>query len=251
MTELVNTEVSKEDNSNPVQAVAEQPQVNSLATQAEENPQDRDWRKWRENRQKEREEAQRVDAARQKAEQEAQVLRQALEAVVNKPVSNRSSQYESSVYDNDVEESEEARIDRRVMEALNKKEKEYERQRQEREAVEYPQKLRSTFKDFEQVCTSENLDYLEFHHPELAKSLATRNQSFDKWADIYSAIKRYIPNPDSSRDAKKADKNLQKPQSLSHSVLNTGGSQMSSARLTEDRQKANWERMQRTLKGLS
>lgn len=247
MTESVNQEVSKEDNSNPVQAVAEQPQVNSLATQSEENPQDRDWRKWRENRQKEREEAQRIDAARLKAEQEAMVLRQALEAVVNKPNSSQR-QYEQN---DDLEESEEARIDRRVMEALNKKEKEYERLRQEREAVEYPQKLRSTFKDFEQVCTSENLDYLEFHHPELAKSLATRNQSFDKWADIYSAIKRYIPNPDSSIDAKRADKNLQKPQSLSHSVLPAGGSQMSSARLTEDRQKANWERMQRTLKGLS
>ena len=127
----------------------------------------------------------------------------------------------------------------------------YLRELQEREAQEYPSKLRNAFKDFEQVCSAENLDYLEYHHPELAKSLGRVPQGFDKWADIYSAIKRYLPNPDSSRDAKKADKNLQKPQSLSHSSLSSEGTNMTTTRLTEQRRKENWERMQRTLKGLS
>lgn len=250
MSELLQTEVINADNTIPEQPKSQEskPENNIASNPIEESPQDRDWRKWRENRQKEREESVRIDAARQKAEREAEALRNALEAVVNKPDKNRYSERNDN---DDIEESEEARIDRRVAEALAKKEAEYERQRQERDKQEFPTKLRNTFKDFNQVCTAENLDYLEFHHPEVSKSLGRMTDGFDKWADIYSAIKRYIPNPESSKDAKKAEKNLQKPQSLSHSMTPNGTSNMTPAILTEQRRKDNWDRMQRTLKGLS
>jgi len=249
MSNIVQSEVNQLNNSTPEKNLeinnpssVTTPEINN---QVEESEQDRNWKKWRENRQKEREEAARESTARQKAEQEALALREALAAAVNKPNNQRNSDSFEE------EESEDQRIDRRVAEALAKKEIEYERQKNDRESKEYPSKLRNTFKDFEQVCSIENLDYLEFHHPELAKSLGKMPQNFDKWADIYSAIKRYVPNPDSSRDAKKAEKNLQKPQSLSHSNISNDGTKMSAPILTEQRRKENWERMQRTLKGLS
>lgn len=250
MTELSSPEVIKTENTTPQEQSQAQPQIQTVIATSdnpEESPQDRDWRKWRENRQKEREEAAKIDAARRKAEEEAEVLRKALEAVVNKPTKSHSHE----ALDDDISESEEARIDRRIAEALQKQQENYRRQEEERESREYPAKLRSTFKDFEQVCTAENLDYLEFHHPELAKSLSRVPQSFDKWADVYSAIKRYVPNPNSSSDVKRADRNLQKPQSLSHTSLSDPGtSPMGARRLDEKTKAANWERMQRTLKGL-
>lgn len=247
MTELQLAEVTKTESTPQAKEMKEEiKSVVNQVSELEESEQDRNWKKWRENRQKEREEAVKETAARLKAEQEALALREALAAAVGKPNLHRNSDnYEQE------EESEDQRIDRRVSEALSKKEAEYERKRAEQESQEYPSKLRNTFKDFEQVCSAENLDYLEYHHPELAKSLGRIPQGFDKWADIYSAIKRYVPNPDSTRDVKKANKNLQKPQSLSHSSLSSEGTNMTPTRLTDQRRKENWERMQRTLKGLS
>lgn len=214
----------------------------------EESEQDKNWKKWRENRQKEREEAAKESEARIKAEKEAQALRQALEAVVNK--TSRTSSNESNDNGND-EETEESRIERKVKAAMAAREIEYQRQREEQELKEYPTKLNKTYNDFQQVCSAENLDYLEFHHPELAKSFAHRKDGFEKWSDIYNAVKRYVPNTNSQRDANKAEKNLQKPQSLSHSSLSSSGTPSSPHIISEKKRAENWARMQRTLKGLS
>ena len=94
------------------------------------------------------------------------------------------------------------------------------------------------------------MDYLEYHHPELAKSLGSRNQSFDKWADVYSAIKRYVPNLDSRKEIKKAEQNMQKPQSGAATATPSPGSNKD-WKDQELRRQANWERMQRVLKGLN
>lgn len=220
----------------------------SAQTAPEETEKDINWRKWKENRQKERENAARETEARIKAEKEAEALRQALESVVNKPTYNQRQ--EPNQYDQE-EETEEQRINRKVEEALAKREQQYQQQREQEELKSYPTKLNNTYSDFNQVCSAENLDYLEYHHPELAKAFAHRKDGFDKWADIYNAVKRYVPNTNSNRDAQKAEKNLQKPQSLSHSSLSATGPIGSSYQLTEQKRKENWARMQRSLKGLS
>lgn len=213
--------------------------------QEEPQKEDINWKRFKDARQKEREAALKESEARIRAEKEAAALKEALAAAVSKPVLQQNDGY-------DVEESEEQKIERKVNAAIAKKEAEYERQREEKEAREMPQKIKRAFSDFDQVCSTENLDYLEYHHPELAKSLAQRPESFDKWADIYNAVKRYIPNPDATKDMKKAEKNLQKPQSLSNSGLApSGNAGTSSAILTEKKRAENWDRMQRTLKGLS
>lgn len=230
------TEVKKTDGSSntPIQ----QP--------TDDSPQDRDWRKWKEARQREREEAAKVEAARIKAENEAAALKAALEAVVNKP--NNYQQQNS--YSDDGGESEEVRIDRRVAEALAKREAEARKQKEIEDRQSLPVKLVNTFKDFNNVCTQENIDYLDYHHPELAKALGRNKDSFEGWADIYSAIKRYIPNPESLKDAKRADKNLAKPQSPTHSGMQPGA-QQTTVKLDEKRRAENWARMQKTLKGIS
>ncbi len=250
MTAPEQTEVKKEETLAQQKEISKEINQPEIKTQAvpEETEKDINWKKWKENRQREREEAARQTEARIKAEKEAEALRQALEAVVNKP--NYQQRQEQNNYEQE-EESEEDRINRKVNAAIAAKEAEYAKQRQEQELKEYPTKIRSTYSDFNQVCSPENLDYLEYHHPELAKGFAHRADSFEKWADIYNAVRRYIPNVNSNRDAQKAEKNLQKPQSLSHSTLAATGPTGNSYQLTEQRRAENWARMQKTLKGLS
>lgn len=198
------------------------------------------WKAFREQREAERkarEEAVRI-AAQKSAEAEA--LRQALEAVVNKP----------GHIDQEIEETEDQRIERRVNQIIQERETKAEKERQEREQREFPQKLISAHPDFQKVCTTENLDYFDYHYPELAAPFKAMPESFEKWSAIYKAVKRFIPNVDSKQDQSKVEKNLSKPGSISAPGVAHGGNAMPSARLDEARKQANWERMQRVMKGL-
>lgn len=245
MTENVQTEVAPD-----AKVSHSVPDTNSAApnqaTETQETEQQIHWKKFRENRAKEREEAALMAKKAAEKEAEANALKAALEAAVSRVVPQQQYQQNEQP-----EESEQQRIDRLVNEAVARREAQAEEKRQQTEVQEYPKKLESTFKDFNVVCSSENLDYLEYHHPELARSLGSRPQSFEKWADIYNAVKRYIPNPDAKKDIAKAEKNLQKPQSMSGTGMATGPSGMQPSRLDRDRKQANWERMQKALKGIS
>lgn len=238
-------EVTQEIKNN--QPKAEEKPPEAPAEVKEEAPKSaQDWNRFREARAIDRKRAE--ESAAKAAEREAEVsaLRAALEASLNKP--QPQNQYQPS-YDQQ-EETQEQLIARHVAQALKTKEAEEEKRRHERETQEYPQRLRQTFPDFQNTIADENLDYLEFHHPELAKSLSRQPQSFEKWADIYNAVKRYVPMNVSKKEIAKADKNLLKPQSMSAASMSTGGTAVPSHKLDEARKMANWERMQREMKSL-
>lgn len=206
------------------------------------------WRKFREQREAERKS--REDSERRATEKsaEAEALRAALEALANKPSNNRQiNEYGSQ----DNEETEEQRIDRRVESAIKQREVKAEQERKVREQHEFPERLKATYNDFNKVCSAENLDYLEYHYPEVAAPFAHLPDGYDKWQGIYRAVKRFVPNVDARQETAKVDKNLSKPGSISSTGNTHGGNAMPSARLDEARKAANWERMQRTLKGLS
>lgn len=206
------------------------------------------WKAFREQRESERKA--REDSERRASEKaaEAQALRAALEAITNKPSNNRQmNEYDSQ----DTSETEEQRIDRRVETLLREREERAEKERKLREQQEFPQKLKQTYGDFDKVCTTENLDYLEYHYPEVAMPFSHLPDGYDKWQAIYKAVKRFVPNTDSRQDSLKAERNLQKPASISSPGNTQGGNAMPSAKLDAARKAANWERMERTLKGLS
>lgn len=205
------------------------------------------WKAFREQREADRKAREESDRKAAQKAAEAEALKAALEALTGKS-NDRQMNHN---YSDDIEETEEARIDRRVNEAIRKKEEQYERERLEREQREYPQKLQSTFGDFNKVCSSENLDYLEYHYPELSIPFKHMPDGFDKWASIYKAVKRFVPNIDSKNDQIKAEKNLQKPGSISSTGNTHGGNAMPSARLDDSRKAENWARMQRSMKGLT
>lgn len=218
----------------------------SPAIKTEENQEN--WRKFREQREQERklmeqERKRAVDAeanARQRQE-ESEALKKALEAVVNKP---QYPQYDQQ------EESEEQRIEKKVQEALARERKKHEDERKVREQQELPQRLSSTYSDFNNVCSSENLDYLEYHYPEVAAAYKQAPDGFEKWSNVYKAVKRFVPNVDGKKEIAKAERNLQKPQSMSIPGAVQGSNAMPPRNLDDSKRSENWARMQRIINKL-
>jgi hypothetical protein len=217
--------------------------------QTEAKPEDPNWKAFREARKKDR--LEREAAERKAAEKEAEIaaLKAAMEAAFSKTPPNPS--YNAPYSHDEREESEDERIEKKVQEAIRKREAEAERQRREQEQREYPQRLEQIYSDFNNVISSENLDYLEYHYPEIANPLKRIPDGFDKWSDIYKAIKKFVPNHTSAKkDAAKAESNFAKPKSMSSASVTQPGEVQSNSRLTEERRAANWERMQKLLKSV-
>lgn len=212
----------------------------------EETPKSsKEWDKFKEARANERKQAEEVARQAEKSAAEAAALKAALDSVLNR----NQPQYQNPDYHQ--EETEDQRIEKKVADLLAKREAESERQKQQREQQEYPERLNQTFPDFNQVCSDENCDYLQYHFPEVAVAFKHMPQGYEKWAAIYQAVKRFVPNNDSRKDQKKAEQNMQKPMSMSSPQVSTTGQTPSPIRLDEARKAANWERMQRARNGLT
>lgn len=215
--------------------------------QVEESTQDKNWKEFRTARDAERKQAEEAAKQAKKSQEEAAALRAALDAVLSKP--NHNQRQDS---DNEhSEETEDQRIDKRVNEALAKREAENEKKRREIEAQEYPQRLARNYKDFDQVCSPDNLDYLDYHYPEVAQAFAHMPQGYEKWDSIYKAVKRFIPNTESKKEQSKAEKNFNKPQSASSPGMSQGGDLAPAYRLDEKRKEENWKRMRQKMNQLS
>ena len=237
-TQQQNPEVAKS------QVPAQDP--NAPVIKSEENQ--ANWKAFREKREIERKEAEEAKKRAAEKQAEAEALKAALAASLNRQ--SNDHQLRETASDGN-EESEEQRIERKVAEAIKQHEDKRKQLEQQRAQQELPQRLAYAYSDFEKVCSQENLDYLEFHYPEITRPFKQIPESFESWSDLYKAMKRLIPNADSSKDQKKAETNLKKPGALSAPGTTQGGNAMGSARLDEAKKAANWERMQRTLKGLS
>lgn len=221
-----------------------EPIVEQKAPEAQDQ-EEINWKKFREEREKSRKEAlenkRRAEEAEMRArekEEEAKALKAAMEAALSK----REREQEED------EPSEDDRITRKVEAMLQERERRYQEERQREELQKTPERLHSAFPDFTKVCTTENLDYLEFHYPEVAKAYNYMPEGFEKWASIYKAVKRFVPNHDEATQ-KKIAQNLQKPQSASvQGTTRTGDS--APVMLDEKRREANWRRMQSIIKGV-
>jgi hypothetical protein len=218
--------------------------------ETQETEQQINWRKFREQREVERKQKEAAEKRAQEKEAEAQALKAAMDALLNKQTQRpaQNDTYYDNQNDSQFELSDDDKIQRKVEEAIAKKEAEYERTRKEREAKEYPQRLLSEYRDFNEVCSAENLDYLEFHHPEIASAFKYAPDGYDKWANIYKVTKKLIPNAGSLRETKKAEINFQKPQSMAVPGSTPTGD--TAPIYLDDKKRAdNWARMQRVMKG--
>ena len=237
----VNQEVKQEERKDQVQ---NEP-INT--TQAQQEPvEDKNWAAVREQRKAERKAREEAERRATDKAAEAEALKAALEAITNKP----SPQHQSNQYHGE-EESEDERIRKRVEEIIKERESNFYKEQEQKERVEYPHRLRQTHPDFDKICDAENLDYLEYHHPEIVEPFKHMPDGFKKWDSLYKVAKKLLPNPDIKQDQKRMEQNLKKPGSISSTGTTQGVGIAPPARLSESQRASNWERMQRTLKGLS
>lgn len=221
-------------------------QLNNTQNQATEN-EDPNWRSFREARKKDV--AEREAAQKKAQEKEAEVA--ALKAAMEAAFSKGSPQQQQSYYQESHDETEDERIEKKVQAAIAAREREYEKSRLERERSELPQRLSREFPDYASVVNEENGAYLEYHHPELYRSLLRQPESFESCSDIYKVVKKLVPNAGTSkREAEKANANFAKPKSIASTGLTQTGEAVGSSRLSEDKKAENWARMQRLLKGV-
>lgn len=234
----------------------------NLSQKNEENPQknennnsneDPNWKAFREARKRDR--AEKEAAERRAAEKEAEIaaLKAAMEVAFSKssPTPQAYQQY-YGINQTTEEETEEQRIERKLNELIAKREREQQKEREERERREFPQKLARDLPDFNLICSQENLDYLDFHYPEISRPLQRLQEGYEKWHDIYHAVKKLIPNHSNARkDAIKAEINSNKPKSISSNMVTPSGSVVKdSVHEVEMRRAENWARMQRIMKGV-
>jgi exonuclease VII large subunit len=236
-------------NTNPVDVSSKSVEA-SPDIKSEENK--ANWRTFRENRDAERKAKQESDRIAKEERARADALKAALEAITNKPSNNHQVNESASGYS---EESEEDRIQRRIEETVSKRleqeRQRYRQEQQEREVQEAPMRIQQAYPDFNQVVTTENCDYLDYHYPELTTPFKYMPDGVEKWSAMYKAIKKFVPNIDSKKDQARANNNMSKPGSLSAPGTAQGANAMPGARLDEQRKADNWARMQKTLKGLS
>lgn len=200
------------------------------------------WKKFREDRERERKEMAEAQASSEKHKKEAEALKAALEAIIDKPNTRNNENH----YDND-QETEEQKIEKKVQIALEKERKRYEDEKKANETKNLPQTLSRAIPDFNQVCSSENLDYLEYHHPEIANAFRHMPDGFDKWESVYKSVKKLVPFQNKKEDQKRIENNMKKPQANIPNV--TESQQEGSAwKLSEERKKENWKRMQKDMK---
>lgn len=234
-------------------AITQQPPQEAKAQ--ETTNEDPNWKAFREARKKDR--AEREAAERRAAEKEAEVAayKAAMEAAFAKSTpSHQAYQQHYGLQSGfgEQETTEEHLLEKKIEAALNARLQAHEKARQEQEQREYPQRLNQTFPDFSTVINQDTLDYLDYHYPEVSKPLQRLPDGYDKWADIYRAVKKFVPNHSSAnKEAARAEANFNKPKSMSSPQITQPGQAKGSHILSEEKKMANWQRMQMALKGVS
>lgn len=219
-----------------------QPEVEKTVDKAQETPQEINWKLFREQREIERKAKEAAEKLAAEERAKAEALKAAMESLLNKNTPGVKEEKD---------ETEEERISRRVEAIIHQREQAMKAERERQEKEELPIRLRKNMPDFDRVINSNNLDYLEFHFPEVAAPYRYMPDNQEKWEGLYKAVKRFVPNTNAVADSKKAEANLSKPQALSNTLTPQGINSGPAVYLSEERRQANWERMQRTINGVS
>lgn len=239
--DLNKTENNEPQQQNQVQVAPETAADPSPEIKSESNKEN--WRRFREEREQERKARAEAEKIAEQKKAEADALKAAMESLLNRPQPTQFQ--EPSQY----QETDESIIEKKVAAALEKERQRVQLEQQQQEKQSLPTKLESTYRDFNKVCSSENLDYFEYHFPELAAPYRYMPDGFDKWSAIYQAVKKFVPDGH-KEDQKRMQENAAKPKTTAPSLMDTKP-QGQPWILTEERKRANWERMQKERKNIA
>ncbi len=228
--------------------------TNENSKTEDESNLDPNWKAFREARKIDRELMKAAEKKAAEKEAEATALKEAMEAAFarNAPSQQAQQQYYGMNQTEIPDETEDQRIEKKVNALLAQKEQQFAKQQQEREQIELPNRLKRDFPDFDKVCSQENLDYLDYHFPEVSRPLDRLPQGYERWHDIYHAVKKLIPNQANvKKDMARADNNMNRPKSISSATQTPPGENTKQSwQEMEQRRSANWSRMQKILKGV-
>lgn len=212
---------------------------------------DENFKAFREGRKKDRLEREAAERRAAEKEAEAAALKAAMEAAFARGSPTPAAYMQHHGMNEPSEESEDERIEKKVNAIIAQREAAAARQQAEREAIEYPNRLAKDYPDFHHVISQENRDYLDYHYPEISRPLSRLQDGYDKWSDIYHAIKKLVPNSlTAKKELAKAEINQAKPKSSSMPTLAQPAPAPGSHILSEERKAANWARMQQFMKGV-
>lgn len=199
-----------------------------------------------------------ADKARAEAERNA-LMSQLLELQAkfqtrDKVKEQEPEDYEINIADDDLVAGKDMRkVDSRTK-ALEKRLAQYEAQAKESAAES---RVRSKCPDLDQVVTDENIYMLRQNYPEVAQSLASSPDNWDKLASVYTMIKTLGIHKTKSyeSDKMKALNNVKKPRPVNSVSPQQGESPLSNVnafvtdyKMTKDAKAASWKEMQDAMK---
>lgn len=260
MTEEQKEEIEKEEPTLASQQdqAAEEPSEETTPEKTEEDPEQINWRKFREERERERRERAEEQQALERKRQEAAALKEVVDTLMSKQdhpmTQQQQEQMIADLIDEDIPTGRDIKqfVDSKLPDIINRildsREKSAAEERQKKELESMPTKLRQAHTDFDKVVTQENLDYLDYHHPEIAKALSYMPNGFEKWSSVYSTVRKLVPSSGAS-DLRRMESNAMKPQAAS-AVASPPSAEMGYGRsLTEAERMENYKKLKALARG--
>jgi len=243
-----------------IEGAPDAPPKNEEQSQEELTPEEINWRKFRQKRNEDRKNAEEAhktaevaqNQSKQKDEQIA-ALTTAIDNMLESKGKQSMTQSEqdkmiSDLVDEDIPTGGEVKgflkkfVPELIKDVLNKN-KEEERQRQsDRERKEMPNNLQKRHTDFKEIVHQENLDYLDYHYPDIAGALAHLPEGVEKWSSIYNTVKKLVPNVGKG-DARRLDQNSQKPQAMTSTSASPSEEKGHGKYLSPAEKSANYKRL--------
>lgn len=229
--EVVETDATIESTNNETQQIDEK---------------ERNWRAFLDKRkeeqrqlEEERKKNHELEIERSRRNKEIEDLKIAFQALAEKKDSSDS-------YDSDEPDQKkfiENEVNRILFDRDEAKKKLDEQSRQAKETIE----IKDQMPDLLEVCSHDNLAYLEYYHPEIAIPLAAMPNGLQKTKLAYQAVKKHVKM--ATKEKEKIEKNLAKPKSLHSSISNETQGEESSGVMSDKKQKDTWAKMQRLMSG--
>ena len=212
--------------------------------QKKESDEDRNWKAFLEKRKEEtkafeaeKEKNRQLEADRVRWEKEKEIMKEAFVAAVEKK--------EPAAFPDD--EDEEKRFNERFEKKFQEREstriKKDQDERLQREMVE----IKNQMPDLVEVCSQDNIAYLEYYHPEIAIPLGKMPDGFEKTKLAYQAIKKHVKM--ATKEKEKIEQNIAKPKSVHSNFSNETQKEESSGHMSDKRKDQVYQKMQRLISG--
>lgn len=232
-----------EDEDIKTEAVVTQEQP-SKDTDKVEDEKERNWRAFLDKRKEEQEELKKekersAQLAQENARRSKEIedMKVAFSALLQK---NNDPVYED---DDDTGK----KIKEEVERIINQRDEQRAKAEEQRRIDEERKVIKRDMPDLLEVCSQDNLAYLEFYHPEIAIPLSKMQDGFEKTKLAYDAIKKHVKM--GKKEEKLIEKNLSKPKSVHSNVSNESQQEGSSYSMSDSKKQQVWNKMQRLISG--